>query len=70
MTKTIRLTAKEQNDLENLVFELNKSLVKNNLRNVGFYKEADVVHFLLKSNLDKIGINENGEICLLWSLKY
>ena len=48
MTKTIRLTAKEQNDLENLVFELNKSLIKNNLRNVGFYKEADVVHFLLK----------------------
>lgn len=65
MTQTIRLTAKEQSELKNLAFELNKSLIKKDLKNVRFYKEADIVHFLLKECANRIGIDKNGSIYLL-----
>lgn len=57
MTKTLRLSKKEQESVKKKCAELNKFLVGKNME---VLSESDVLHFALKNQIEKIEISENG----------
>lgn len=60
LIKTIRLKDSESIDLEVLSYELTKKNIMNGI-NI-FYKESDLVHFLIENKMNEIDVNEKGEL--------
>lgn len=60
LIKTIRLKDTESYDLKEISYNLTKKNIMNGVKTI--YRESDLVHFILEQKLNKIDVDEKGNL--------